>query len=77
MEPGEGRVRPFSPQGRTEKAPLAGTGKRLSGEASSSIPSSALLGRTLVEDPQGLFKKYREEELKDKDAVLVSLAPTG
>lgn len=30
------------------------------------MPSSPLLGCTVVDDPQGLFKKHREEELEER-----------
>lgn len=30
------------------------------------MPSSLLLGRTVVDDPQGLFKKHREQELEER-----------
>lgn len=30
------------------------------------MPSSPLLGRTVVDDPQGLFKKHREEEPEER-----------
>lgn len=53
-------------EGRAEQASSAGTGERLSGEASLPIPSSALLGRTVVDDPQGFFKKHREEVLEER-----------
>lgn len=45
---------------------MAGTGERLSGEASASITSVALLAHTVVDDTQGLFKKHREEELEER-----------
>lgn len=62
----KGQIFPPSPQGWAEKGPLSGTGGRPSGEAPWSMPSSALVGRTLADDPQGQFKKYREEELEGR-----------
>lgn len=53
-------------QGLAVHAPLAGKGERLSGEASSPMTAFPLLARTVVDDPQGLFKKQREEELEER-----------
>lgn len=39
------------------------------------MPSSPLLGRTLAEDPPGLFKKHREEELADRRRVYRLVSP--
>ncbi|KAM5307860.1 polyunsaturated fatty acid lipoxygenase ALOX15 [Glossophaga mutica] len=55
------------------------------GDGVQSLPEGT--GRTLIEDPQGLFKKYREEELKDrkmlyrwsmwKEGLILSVAATN
>lgn len=56
----------FHPRKEAEEAALARTGDRLSGEVSPAMPSSPLLGRTVIDDPQGLFRKHREEELEER-----------
>lgn len=50
-------------EGRADEAPSAGPGTRRVARPKLSSPC---LGRTVVDDPQDLFKDYREKELEKK-----------
>lgn len=58
---------PEDSQSCLEEVRLAGTGEALSRHLACLSPR--LLGCTVVEDSQGLFRKHREEELEERRSL--------